>query len=72
MSRQVQNYNTSSSSSVGSITNIVNSYATSSQYWNGVSKVVEVPVQDARTKALIYKLTTEMKRLTTMHPRLLK
>lgn len=69
-SRQVQNYSTGSS--VGSITNIVNSYATSSQYWNGVSKVVEVPVQDARTKALIYKLTTEMKRLTTMHPNLLK
>lgn len=34
------------------------------------SKVVEVPVQDARTKALIYKLAKEMKRLTEKYPKL--
>jgi hypothetical protein len=37
---------------------------------NGVTKVVEVPVQDARTKALIHKLATEMRRLYTKYPKL--
>lgn len=41
----------------GSLTTAVNLFGQSS-YMNGVSKVVQVPVQDSRTKALIYKLAT--------------
>ena len=42
-----------------------------SAYYNNVSKVsVQVPVQDTRTKALIHKLASEMRRLYTKYPKL--
>lgn len=73
MSSQVANRSVNNSN-IGSITNIINSqsyvgggYA---GYMNGVRKVVEVPVQDSRTKALIHKLASEMRRLYTKYPKL--
>lgn len=59
MSSQVANRNVASSG-IGSLTTIINSqsYLGSTGYMNGVKKVVEVPVQDARTKALIHKLAS--------------
>jgi hypothetical protein len=35
-------------------------------------KVVEVPVQDARTKHLLHLLAVQMKKLTTKYPQILK
>lgn len=71
MSNQVLNSKTSSNQNFASITSIINSTA-HHELMNGVTKVVEVPVQDTRTKALIYKLTTELKRLSTKYPQILK
>jgi hypothetical protein len=75
MSSQVSNRSISNSN-IGSITNIINSqnYLSGGYtgYMNGVRKVVEVPVQDSRTKALIHKLATEMRRLYTKYPQLSK
>lgn len=63
-----------SNSSIGSLTTIVNSnvYNFSQQAYMNSRKVVEVPVQDTRTKALIHKLATEMRRLYTKYPQLVK
>lgn len=59
MSHQVMSRDVKSSN-ISSLTTIINSHAVTrnSAYMNGVDKVVQVPVQDGRTKALIYKLTT--------------
>lgn len=57
MSSQVLNSKVTSNQNMASITSIIHSGA-HHEYMNGVSKVVQVPVQDTRTKALIYKLTT--------------
>jgi hypothetical protein len=35
-----------------------------------VDRTIEVPVQDTKTKSLIYTLATEMKRLTSKYPQL--
>jgi hypothetical protein len=35
-----------------------------------ISKTVEVPVQDARTKTLIHLLASEMKKIYTKYPKL--
>lgn len=46
---------------MGILSNYINSGSTTFgrvPYMNYVSKVVEVPVQDSRTKALIHKLTS--------------
>lgn len=58
------------------ITNEVNSLPlmVSSQrqpYYNNVSRVsVQVPVQDTRTKAIIFRLANQMRRLYTKYPKL--
>ena len=54
MSQQV--VNSKVGSNIGSLSSIINPGGF--EYINGVRKVVQVPVQDSRTKALIYKLTT--------------
>ncbi len=41
------------------------------QVEKNVDKIVEVPVQDTKTKNLIRKLATEMKRITTKYPQLI-
>lgn len=43
---------------MGSITNIIRSQNFNNYLQNNVQKVVQIPVQDTRTKALIYKLAT--------------
>ena len=65
------------SSNISSLTTIINSHTVTNAmsehygpYYNGVSKVVQVPTQDARTKALIHRLASEMKRLYTKYPKL--
>ncbi len=59
MSSQV--INSKVGSNVPSITSIINSNSASfgtNYLINGVRKIVEVPVQDTRTKALIHKLAS--------------
>jgi hypothetical protein len=55
-----------SNSNANSFTNVINSKSS----FSTTTKVVEVPVQDARTKALIHKLASEMRRLCQIYPKL--
>jgi hypothetical protein len=41
-----------------------------SRNYNNTNRVVQIPVQDTRTKALITKLVKEMKKLYTKYPKL--
>ena len=71
MSSQVTNSKVgASSASIKDVMTIGTWNKQTNYLMNGVTKVVEVPVQDARTKALIHKLATEMRRLYTKYPKL--